>query len=435
MDHTLASAIAIGVLLVLMVLGIPVAFSLGISGLLGLALAGGVTLAFSALTNQIVSAPYNFVLTAIPLFVLTAQIVLHTGLGSYLFRASEAVLGRFPGRLALATLGTCTAFAAVTGSSVASVATVGPVALKEMYDRNYSRRLATGIIAGAGGLAIIIPPSIAFILYGYIAEVSVAKMFLAGVFPGLLMATGYAIVILIWCRRKPMAAPPGPVMKPKEAVTSAFLGLPVLVIGLFILGSIYFGIATVTESAAIGVVVALLLAIVYRKFNRRVAKQSLLETARTTGFYFILLVASLTFGYMLTYLGLPNAFTEFILGLGLSKWAVLAFIYVLLLVMGTLMDGTSILLIVVPIVLGPLRHYGFDPIWLGVLLCEIIEIGLATPPYGINIFVLQGAMKRGEVRYSDVVMGSLPFMLSDMVVVALVTIFPMIALWLPSTMG
>lgn len=435
MDPTIVTFLALILLLVLMVARVPVAFCMAIAGVAGLALAGAPKLGFDALGTQLYSAPFNFILVAIPLFVLMAQIIIYSGLGAELYTAASAALSRLPGGLAMASLGAGTAFAAVTGLSIVSCATIGPVAIKEMVERKYSRVLSAGVIVAAGGLAVVIPPSVGMILYGYVAEVSVVKLFLAGVVPGLLMAIGYALVLIVWVRRNPQAAPREAPMPLRKATITTLRGLPVLLLGLVMLGCIYSGVTGVTEAAAIGAIGAFILMFIYGKFSLSGMKDALLHTASTGGFYLMILVGALTFGYMLSYLRVPIAFTEFIVGLGLSQWAVLPIMVVLLLVMGCFLDGTSIMLMVVPVLIGPLFHFGFNPIWLGVIIIITIEMGFTTPPFGINLFVVQGATKQWGIAYEHCVRGGIPFLLADAIVVVLVILFPQIALWLPNTMG
>ena len=435
MDPTIVTLIAIVILLGLMAARVPVAFCMAIAGVIGLAMAGVPKLGFDALAQQLHSAPFNFILVAIPLFVLMAQVILESGLGAELFKAAEALLARFPGGLAMAAQGAGTAFAAVTGLSIASCATIGPVAIKEMVERKYSKVLAAGVIVSAGGLAVVIPPSVALLLYGYIAEVSVVKLFAAGLIPGLMIAGLDAATLVVWAIKNPKSAPrPEPLPFSKMVFTS-LRGLPVLALAVMMLTFIYTGVTGVTEAAAVGTVGAFVLAIAYRKISLKKLKTMFLNTASTGGFYLMILVGALTFGYMLSYLRVPISFTEFIVGLGLSKWAVLAVIYVLLLIMGCFLDGTSIMLMVVPVLIVPLRQLGFDPIWLGVVIVILIEIGFTTPPFGINLFVVQGVAKQYGVTYSDCVKGGLPFLIADLSVVILMTIFPALALWLPEVMG
>ena len=434
-EWSTATVLIILVLLALFSLGLPIAFTMGLVGFAGLYFLASPQVALQTVGVQVYSVPLNFILLAVPLFILMAQLIIVTGLGTDLYTAMEKFLSGTPAGLALATLGAGTVFAAVTGSSVAACATIGPVALKEMSERGYRKSLAAGCIAGAGGLAVIIPPSILFILYGFVAEISVAKLFIAGIIPGLLMAGFMALYTLLRVWQDPSIAPLSPGLPVKQRLFPLIRVWPMIVLIIMVLGSMYGGVTTPTESAAVGVLGSLILAIIFRRLNIRNIRVALLATARTTGFLLFIVVGALTFGFLMSYLRIPIRLTDAVTTAEMSPWTVLIMVNIVFLFLGMLMDAASLVLIVVPLLLPTLLLGGFDPIWLGVVLCVNIEMGLLTPPVGLNLYVLQGVGKPYGINFADVVRGSLPYVGAQAVAWLLVIIFPALALWLPSRMG
>ncbi|MFN8533926.1 MAG: TRAP transporter large permease subunit [Dehalococcoidia bacterium] len=433
-DLVTATILIFGSLILLMALSLPIAFTLGLVGFLGLYFLASPTVAVRAVGIQIYSVPTSFTLLAAPLFILMAQIIILSGLGARLFSAMERMLSGTPAALALASLGAGTVFAAATGSSTASCATIGPVALAEMKKRRYDLGFAAGAVAGAGGLAIVIPPSVPMIVYGFVTETSVAKLFLAGFLPGILMASFMAIYAMVRVWRNPKIAPPTPGLPLKERFKALLEIWPLLVLITMVLGSMYGGIATPTEAAAVGVLGSLLLAVLYGGFTLGKLKDALVTTAHTTSFVFTIVVGALVFGFLLSYLRLPEAFSEAVVRAGLEPWQFLLAVNILLLILGCLMDGLTILLVAIPIVVPPLLAAGYDPIWLGLVLIINIEIGMLTPPVGMNLFVISGIGKPFGLTFDRVARGAFPFILAQMAAWILVMLIPDIALWLPRTM-
>ncbi|MDP6783224.1 MAG: TRAP transporter large permease subunit, partial [Dehalococcoidia bacterium] len=348
--------------------GLPIALVLGLVGFFGLFVLASPDVALNTISMMLYTAPVNFVLLAIPLFVLMAQIIIFTGIASDLYDAMEKVFAGFRSGLALASIGAGTAFAAVTGSSTANCATIGPVAMGEMISRGYNKRLAAGSIAAAGGLAVIIPPSILFILYGYIAEVSVAKLFMAGLIPGLIMAAGYSTYVILLVKFKPSIAPPPDSVSLKERLLPLIKVWPIAALAFMILGSMYGGITTPTEAAAVGVLGALVLSFIYRKFTLKKLYEALMATAQTTGFVMLIVVAALIFGFLMSYLRIPWRFTEAAVAYEFSPLLLLLSSVMGILLLSTIMSAAPLILVIVPIVLPAMMQAGLDPIWLGVVL-------------------------------------------------------------------
>lgn len=435
LDTNVAFLLVIGFMLFLIFLGVPIAFSMGLTAVLGLIFLTSQALAGEAFSLTLRSATLNFVLVAIPLFMLMAQVIIESGVSRKLFDGVEQLFGKVRGGLALSTIVACTIFAACTGSSIANCATIGPVSIAQMIERGYSKKLATGIVAASGGLAVLIPPSVGFILFGFIAQCSVAELFIAGIIPGLIISTGLIFTTILQLKMNPSIAP---IRVSDVSINERLLSLakvwPFLLIALIVLGSIYGGIATVTESAAMGVAVAIFISsVVYRKLSWKSLYSSILTTARSTAFIMIIIVTSLLLGFLLSYLQIPQSFSQFAAGLP-SPMIVFICINILLLILGCFLDGTAIMLVVVPIVIPPLVAAGYDLNWIGVVIVLNTEIGLITPPIGMNLFVVQGCSKKWGVSLGDVIRGSAPYLSVHMAALVLLLIFPELTTWLPRLM-
>lgn len=430
-DPYIAALIIFGTLLIFFAAGLPIAFAMGLAGFFGLIFFVDLGTALNVVSIQVYSVPTNFVLLACPLFILMAQIIIFTGLGTTLYDAMEVFLSGTPGSLALASLGAGTVFASASGASEAACAAIGPVAMEEMTKRGYSKTLAAGSVAGAGGLAIIIPPSILFILYGFVTQTSVTKLFMAGVFPGLLMASLMSLYIVIRSKLDPSIAPAIPKLPWKKRLLALLKIWPMVGLMVLVLGCIYTGITTPTEAAAVGVLGSLLLAIGYRKINYENMKEAILATTRITSFVFLIVVGSITFGFLMSYLRIPHELTAWIKSSELSPWTVLILANIMLMILGMVIDAVTMVMVVIPLLLPALRGLGFDPIWLGVILCVNVEMALLTPPVGMNLYVLTGVVKEYGAKFSDVAIGTMPFLAAQIFAWILVMVFPSLATWLP----
>ncbi|GGC58927.1 hypothetical protein GCM10011504_41430 [Siccirubricoccus deserti] len=423
---TAGAAIAACVFLVLLLAGFWIPFAVAVGALLLLWDHGGWN-AFRAIGLVSWGSLNSFTLTAIPLFLLMAEILLRSGVGARAYRGLGRVTGRLPGGLLQTNIAGCALFAAINGSSVATAATIGTVALPEMRARGYDQRMAAGSLAAGGTLGILIPPSIAMIVYATFTETSVSKLFAAGILPGLAM-TGMFMAFIAWrALRNPATAPRA---VPDGRGLGAMAGdlLPfVLLIGL-VLGSIYGGVATPTEAAAVGVLGGVALAALFGRCDAEVLGASLAATVRTTASVLFIVLAAALLSYSLGVTGIGRAVAEWIVGLGLPRLGFLLAVAVLYIILGCFIDSLAMIVITVPLLHPVLLAYGIDPVWFGVLLVVLIEMGQITPPFGINLFVIQGI---GGGRFEDVAAGTVPYVALMGVLIALLLAFPGMALWLP----
>lgn len=426
---TTGAAVAAGIFLTLLIGGFWIPFAVAVGALLMLWDHGGWN-AFRAIGFVSWGSLNSFTLTAIPLFLFMAEILLRSGVGARAYRGLGRVTGRLPGGLLQTNIAGCALFAAINGSSVATAATIGTVALPEMKARGYDGPMAAGSLAAGGTLGILIPPSIAMIVYATFTETSVSKLFAAGIVPGLVM-TGLFMGFIAWrATRRPELAPKAePDGKGLGAMLSDLLPF-VLLIGL-VLGSIYGGVATPTEAAAVGVLGGFLLAGCFGRCDGEVVGGALAATVRTTASVLFIVLAAALLSYALGVTGTGRSVTQWIVGLGLSKLAFLLAVVILYVIMGCFIDSLAMIVITVPLLHPVLQAYGVDSVWFGVLLVILIEMGQITPPFGINLFVIQGI---GGGSFEEVAAGSAAYVGLMGVMIALLIAFPALALWLPGMM-
>jgi tripartite ATP-independent transporter DctM subunit len=417
----------------LLVVGIPVAFSLGIAGMAGLWIGWGMDVALSYLQTTPYTQVAHYTLAAVPLFLLMGRLIYHGGLSRALYSLAYKWVGRLPGGLAMATCVASASFAAVSGSSTATVASLAPITMPEMERYNYDKRLALGVLAASGTFAIMIPPSITFIVYGLITETSIGRLFIAGIFPGLLSASVYLSLIFIWSKLNPKLAP----LAPKETVTwkeriGAIGGIwHVVLLLIFVLGGIYFGVMTVNESAAIGAVGALAIAMFRQGLSFRLFRKAIKDAVTVAAMVFMVIIGAFIFGYLLTLGKIPQALMKWIGELAISRWIILSLIVCVYIFLGTFMDQIAIQLLTLPITFPIVTHLGFEPIWFGVIIVKTTEIGLITPPLGLNVYILKGVS--GE-KLETVFSGILPFLIADTLTLITLILFPQISLYLPGKM-
>ena len=418
-----------GLILLFLVTGIPVAVALGFVGILSAYLflnrMGVVEYAAWQMSS-------SFVLGAIPLFIFMGQLLLHGGVSQRLYEGSTALTGKTKGGLLQTNIVACAIFAAISGSSVATSATIGAMAIPEMEKRKYDRRLALGSLAAGGTLGILIPPSTALIIYGVIVEQSIGDLFVAGVLPGIMLSFLY--MCYIWTRVlfQPELAPSYVEMAFKERYKKVLLMWPVLVIIGVILFGIYFGIMTPAEAAAIGASMALAFTIAYGKLTWEVLRDSLIGTVKTTSMLIFIMVSASIIGGTLALLRVPDLLAEWVTSLSVPPLLILVIIYSMYIVLGCFIDAVSMIVMTLPIVFPIIISLGYDPIWFGIIVVILVEIAMITPPIGLNVYTIHGL--RPNLPLSDVVLGSMPFMCIMIVALALLTAFPDIATWLPSTM-
>lgn len=367
-------------------------------------------------------------LAAIPMFIWMGDIIFRTDISSRLFRGLTPLVTRIPGQLLHANIIGCTLFAAVSGSSTATAVTVGKISLEELNKRNYDQMIAVGSLAGAGSLGLLIPPSIVMIVYGILAEVSIVQLFAAGVLPGLMIAGLYTFYIACKARINPSIVEKGNPDRQRFSVENLIDLLPVALLILVVLGSIYSGLATPSEAAAIGVTAALLLALATGQLTISLFNESLMSAVKMSAMVISLVVAAALLSTTMGYLHLPQKIASSIAGMELSPYALITMLALFYVMLGLFLEGISITVMSLPITLPLIVQAGFDPMWFGVFLILMVELATITPPVGFNLFVLQGLT---DMSISRIARASFPFFLLLVVGVVLLTLFPQIALWLP----
>ncbi|MFK8033161.1 MAG: TRAP transporter large permease [Hyphomicrobiales bacterium] len=417
------------ILVALIALAVPIAASLGWLGLTLQYLESSMPL-HRALGDMVWQTGTDFLLVAIPMFILLGEILLRAGITERMYDGMVKWLGWLPGGLMHSNIGSSALFAATSGSSVATAATIGTIAVPQIEERKYNEPLFLGTIAAGGTLGILIPPSINLILYGLLTDTSVPELYLAGFLPGLLLAVLFMATIVILCILRPKWGGTAIVATWKER----FQALPALIppIGIFfvVVGSIYAGIATPTEAASLGVVAAMILAAFNRKLTIGMLRVAVEGTMRTTAMIMLIILAAVFLNFVLSVIGLTQALADFITGLGYTPFQTMLVIVAVLVVLGCFMETLSMLLTTAPLVTPIVIALGYDPVWFGILLMVLLETALITPPIGINLYVVQGIRKRGEML--DVMKGAAPFVVTMFAMIAFLLAFPQIALWLPS---
>ena len=371
-------------------------------------------------------------LAAIPMFMWMGEIIFRTDVSDRLFRGLSPLVDKIPGRLLHTNVAGCTLFAAVSGSSTATTATVGKITTTELAQRGYDTNLSIGSLAGAGSLGLLIPPSIVLIIYGLLAEQSVSRLFAAGIFPGLVISGLYSSYIAARCILNPRLVPEREEQYTwSDRLHGLVLLTPVVFLVFLVLGSIYTGLATPSEAAAVGVAGTILVTVVLRQLTWQIFKDSLMGAVKLSCMVCIILVAAAFLSTAMGYLHIPAEIARFIATLGLSPYALLFILAIFYIILGFFLDGISIVVMSLPIALPLIVQAGFDPIWFGIFLVLMVELGQVTPPVGFNLFVLQGLTRHsiGRVAYA-----ALPFFLLMCIGVVIVTIWPEIALWLPGVL-
>jgi len=420
--------IFLGLLLLLLITGIPIAFGLGFVSAVGIYIVLGGVNALSVLSTVAYTGVSSFALTCIPLYILMGSLITVTGLGSKLYGGMYKWLSWVPGGLSIASTVACGIFAAVSGSSVATASVMSNLALPEMKKRQYKDSLATASIAAGGTLGILIPPSIPMIVYGIATKASIGKLFIAGVIPGIMLMIFFVFYEIVAAWRG--AAPVENVkFLLKEKLLALLDIVPFLLLIFFILGSIYAGIATPTEAAAIGVVITILLGLAYRKLNFQKIWIALGVSTRTTAMLLMIIMGAMLFGYLLAAIDFPQNLVTVANEMEISRWWILVAINVIFLVLGCFMETISIIVICAPIVVPIIIQLGWDPIWFGVIMTINMEMALITPPVGLNLFVVKDVAEDVELR--TIIKGVAPFIVIMAIMIIIVALIPDLALWLP----
>ncbi len=432
MSETEVGIAGVLALFALLALRMPVALTLLAVGTVGIAALNSVSAALSTLGDEAFIVASYYQLIIIPLFVLMGNLASVSGMSRDLYDAAYAWVGHWPGGLASSTIVGCAGFAAVSGSSVAAAVTMGRVALPEMTRFNYSPRLATGSIAAGGTLGILIPPSTGFVIYAVLTEESVGRLFIAGVLPGLLLASLFIATIAIMTRLNPHLGPPGPRVPFREKWRALVRAAPILGIVAVTLGGIYGGAFTPIEAAGIGAALTFAVAAARRSIDRDAMRTVLLQTVRTTAMALLIVVGAHVFGPFLALTHIPEDLVRHLTGLDLGNTATMLIILAGYIVLGTFLEGIAMLVLTLPIVYPLVVGMGYDPIWLGVVMVVVLEMGLITPPVGVNVFVVKGIAE--GVPMSEIFKGIVPFWLAMVLCLVILVAVPQLALFLPDTM-
>lgn len=425
--------VGIVILVVLLFSGLEIGLVIGLVGLLGMAYLTTSSAALGLLSTVPYRTLASYAMSIVPLFILMGTFAFYSGLSKDLYWTVYRWLGRLPGGLAMATVGACAGFAAVSGSSLATAATMGTVALPEMKRYKYDDRLATGSVAAGGTIGILIPPSIILVIYAILTDQSIGKLFFAAFIPGILEAVFYMVTIYILCKRNPLFGPPGPETTLAEKVISLKDTWGVLILFGLVMGGIYFGIFSPVEAAGVGATGAFLFALSRRKLTRQNFTAGIMETGRTTAMVFLILIGAMIFAYFLAVTRLPFELAEFAVGLPVSRYVILGGILLVYFFLGSIMSSVAMILLTVPIFFPVITALGFDPIWFGIIIVRVCEVGVITPPVGMNVYVIYGVAK--DVPLYTIFRGIVPFLIADMLHIALLVTVPQISLFLPGLMG
>jgi len=433
--HLSSDAVAIigfVALFAMMLLRVPIGMAMGLVGVTGFGyIVGGVpALKMVGQTSMRTVTDYTF--GVIPMFLLMGAFVSNSGMSRELFRAANGFLGHLRGGLGIATIAACGGFAAISGSSVATAATFSTVAYPEMRRYGYPQSFATGVIAAGGTLGAMLPPSTVLAVYGIITEQDIGKLFIAGVLPGILAAAMYIATVTIIGFVKPDFLPRAPRHSWKERLEGVRNIWATLLLFVFVIGGLYGGLFTPTEAGGMGAGGAFVIGVLRGRLDRAEIRRSLLQATRTAAAVFTVLIGALLFGYFLTVTQTPQKVTEFLTGLGVGRYGVLALIMLMYLVLGCLMDSLAMVILTVPIIFPVVTHLGFDPIWFGIIIVMTVELGLIHPPVGMIVFVIKSVVQ--DVKFTTIFKGVLPFIVTDLIRLVILIAFPMIALWLPSRM-
>lgn len=433
MDPSIIGLLGFAGMMVLIVIGVPIGFAMLVTASVGFFFTGQANFAETQLSITFFDQGTSFVFVAVPLYFMMGQLVQRTNIAFDLYECVYRWLGRLPGGLAISSVVACAGFGAVSGGSVTAVATMGPMCIPAMRRYNYDDSLATGSISAAGTLGILIPPSIIMVGYGILTETSIGALFIAGIIPGILMTLGYSATIAVRCMMNPELGPLGDHFTLREKVLSLTKVLPVFLTFIVVIGGIYLGIFTPTEAAGVGVLALLIISIVMRRLNWTNFTESLLKSVHTSAMIFVIIIGGHMMGKFVVSTGLTEGVINWINGSDFSPLTVMLMISLLYIVLGMVLDVWGMLILTIPFTLPVILNLGYDPVWYGVYAVIMAELALITPPVGINVYVM--AKMAPDVPLTRIFSGVAPFFIFTLFLVALITVFPDIAMWLPRTAG
>jgi C4-dicarboxylate transporter DctM subunit len=429
MDPVVVGLVGIIILIVLFILGMPVGFAMAFVGFAGFSYLVSPSAGLNLLARDVFTNLSSYSLTVIPMFLLMGSIAFASGISTRLYAASHTLLGNVRGGLAMATIMACAGFAAICGSTSATAAAMGKVALPEMKKYGYADSLATGSVASAGSLGILIPPSTIFIVYGILTQQSIGSLFLAGIFPGILLTILFIIVVVVLCKRNPALAPAGQATTFKQKIVGLSGITEMLLLFILVMGGLFAGWFSPVQAGAVGAAGALLIGLVRRNLSWKAFKDALIETVKVTCEIMIIVTGAVVLGHFIAVTTIPNMLSGWISGLGLPDVAVMAMIILMYLIGGLFMDSLAMITLTIPIIYPLVLALGFDPIWFGVIIVLVTEMGVITPPVGINVYVIKG-ITRG-ISLETIFKGVFPFIIAIIICVALLLAFPKIATFLP----
>ena len=432
MSTDIVAVIGFLALFALMLLRVPVGMAMGLVGVVGYSYVVGPWPALKLVGQTSLRTVSDYTFGVIPMFMLMGALVTVSGVSRELFKAANSMIGHLRGGLGAATVLACGGFAAISGSSVATAATFSNVAYPEMRRFNYPQSFSTGVIAAGGTLGAMLPPSTVLAVYAILTEQDIGKLFMAGIIPGLLAILMYVLTIAVIVRARPGWLPLGEQRSWRERLVDLKSVWAPLVLFVFVIGGLYGGFFTPTEAGGVGASGALLLGLARRRLDLAKIREALLSATRTAAAVFTVLIGALLFGYFLTVTQTPQRITDFLVHLGIGPYGVLFVLMLMYLALGCLMDAMAMIILTVPIVFPVIVHLGFDPIWFGIVIVMTVELGLITPPVGMNVFVIKSVVP--GVSFSTVFRGVAPFVVTDLIRLLIIIAFPMLALWLPSRM-
>jgi tripartite ATP-independent transporter DctM subunit len=428
MTPTTVALIGTGALVAITFSRMSIGIVMGLVGVVGFGAITGYGPALGLLKTVPYTSFADETLCVLPLFLLMGNFAFQAGMSEDMYRAAYVWLGRFRGGLAMATVAACALFAAISGSAIATAATLCRVAMPEMNRYKYHPMLSTGAMAAGGTIGIMIPPSVILLLYGILTEQSIAKLFIAGILPGLMQAAMYMVVIVVMTRLRPQLGPPGPNFTLREKV--ALKGVTeVAILFILVIGGIYTGAFAPSEAAGIGALGAFICMIYRRKLTWENLRNSLTETSATTGMLFLIILGAMLLNYFLSVTRLPAELATWVGGLQVSKYVIFLAVVFLLVFLGAIMDELAIMLLTIPVLFPMITNLGFDPIWFGVMATKLMEMGMILPPVGMNVFVIQGMT---GVPMGEIYKGTAPFLVADFIQIILLIIFPEIVTCLPN---
>jgi tripartite ATP-independent transporter DctM subunit len=425
--------IGVMILIILLFLRMPVAFCMALVGVFGFGFLISPEAALNIIVKDFYTVYSSYSLTVIPLFVFMGQLIFYAGISGKLYDAANAWLGHYRGGLAIATIGACASFSAICGSTNATAATMATVALPEMKRYKYSDELATGVVAAGGSLGILIPPSVIFIVYGIMTEQSIGKLFLAGILPGVLLSVLFILTIYVWVSINPEIAPLIEKQTFRNKIKALNGLLEILILFILVMGGLFWGVFTPTEAGAVGAFGALVISVARRQLSWQHFLMALYSSTRIACMIFMIVAGATVFGHFLAVTTIPATLSDWVVGLPLPNWAVMIVIMFFFLLGGCFMDALGMILLTIPIFYPVAVAIGYDPIWFGVVIVLVTELGVITPPVGINVYVVSGIAK--NVPLEVIFKGAFPFVITLVTYITLMVVFPQIALFLPGLIG